>query len=193
MKRRIILASGSSARREVLAATGLPFEVRPSAYEEIMDPSAMPEELAVRLALGKARAVAAKNPDAIIIAADSFVVLDGRYLGKPCDEEEARAMLKEECGRTQDFVTGLAVIDAPTGREFTDCDLCRETLASLSDEEIAAYVATGEPLGKAGAYAIQGRGALFIERIEGSPAGIAGLPLHKLYPILRELGINPLA
>jgi septum formation protein len=187
---RIILASASPARRHLLETIGLAFTIEPSLLPEVMDEATTPEALAVRLALGKARDVASRNPDAIIIAADSFVILDGRYLGKPHSAEEARAMLRHESGKAQRFVTGLAVIDAATGQEFIEHELSEIRMSELSDEEIEEYIATGEPFGKAGAYGIQGQGAVFIAEVRGSYAGIIGLPVNKLYRILRQLGVD---
>ncbi len=190
MKRKIILASSSPARRKLLESLQLDFAVEPSAYEEVMDPALTPAELATQLALGKARDVAARLEDVVVIAADSFVVLDGEYLGKPGSAEKARQVLRRVSGRRQELVTGLAVIDTRSGIESTDHEISEIWLSELSDQEIADYIATGEPLVKAGGYSIQERGSVFVEKVSGSPTGIIGLPIHKLYRILRELDVD---
>lgn len=188
--KKIILASGSTARKKLLDNIKLDFEVQESDFEEIMDPNTPPEELAVELALGKARNVAAKNKNAIIIAADSFVVLDNEYLGKPHSPEEARTMLRKVSGRKQNFITGLAIIDTDTGAVFTDHELSEIWLRPISDEEIEDYIKTGEPFSKAGGYSIQEIGSVFIEKVSGNFTGIVGLPVSKVYTILRQIGVK---
>lgn len=188
--KKIILASGSTARKKLLDNIKLDFEVQESDFEEIMDPNTPPEELAVELALGKARNVAAKNKNAVIIAADSFVVLDNEYLGKPHSPEEARTMLRKVSGRKQNFITGLAIIDTDTGAVFTDHELSEIWLSPISDEEIEDYIKTGEPFSKAGGYSIQEIGSVFIEKVSGNFTGIVGLPVSKVYTILRQIGVK---
>lgn len=190
MNKRIILASGSEARKKLLDKIKLDFEIQPSDFEEIMNPDTPPEELAVELALGKARDVAAKNKNAIIIAADSFVILDGKYLGKPHSVGEARAMLRQISGKKQSFVTGMAIIDTDSGKTFTDFDISEIWVKELTDEEIEDYIKTGEPFSKAGGYAIQEIGSIFIEKVQGSYTSIVGLPINKVYKILKELGVK---
>jgi len=188
--KKIILASGSTARKKLLDNIKLDFEVQESDFEEIMDPNTPPEELAVELALGKARNVAAKNKNAVIIAADSFVVLGNEYLGKPHSPEEARTMLRKVSGRKQNFITGLAIIDTDSGAVFTDHELSEIWLSPISDEEIEDYIKTGEPFSKAGGYSIQEIGSVFIEKVSGNFTGIVGLPVSKAYAILRQIGIK---
>lgn len=190
MEKKIILASGSQARKSLLDKIKLNFEVQKSEYEEIMNPDIPPEELAVKLALGKAQDVAAKNNNAVIIAADSFVVLGNEYLGKPHSIEEARQMLRKVSGKKQSIVTGMAVIDTATGKTITDFDHSNIWFKEISDEEIERYIGTGEPLSKAGGYAIQEIGSIFIERIEGNYTGIIGIPINKLYGTLKKLGVK---
>lgn len=190
MTKRIILASGSEARKKLLEKIKLDFEIEPSNYEEIMTPGTPPEELAVELALGKARDVASKNTDAIIIAADSFVILDGEYLGKPHSAEEARVMLRKISGKKQSFVTGMAIIDTNSGKTFTDFEISEIWVKEISDDEIEDYIKTGEPFSKAGGYAIQEIGSIFIEKVNGSYTSIVGLPIDKVYKILKELGVK---
>lgn len=190
MTKRIILASGSEARKRLLEKIKLDFEIQPSDYEEIMTPDTPPEELAVELALGKARDVASKNTNAIIIAADSFVILDGEYLGKPHCVEEARAMLRKISGKKQSFVTGMAIIDTDSDKTFTDFEISEIWVKEISNEEIEDYIKTEEPFSKAGGYAIQEIGSIFIEKVQGSYTSIVGLPIDKVYKILKELGVK---
>jgi len=190
MEKRIILASGSEARRKLLENIKLDFEIQQSDFEEIMNPDIPPEQLAVELALGKARNVAAKNTNAVIIAADSFVVLDGEYLGKPHSVEEARAVLRKISGKKQNLVTGMAVIDTESGTTITDFDISEIWVKELTDEEIESYIKTGEPFSKAAGYAIQEIGSIFIEKIQGNHTGVVGLPVNKVYKILTQLGVK---
>ncbi|MFA6896968.1 MAG: nucleoside triphosphate pyrophosphatase [Patescibacteria group bacterium] len=190
MEKRIILASGSEARRKLLENIKLDFEIQQSDFEEIMNPDIPPEQLAVELALGKARDVAAKNTNAVIIAADSFVVLDGEYLGKPHSAEEARAVLRKISGKKQNLVTGMAVIDTESGATITDFEIGEIWVKELTDEEIEGYIKTGEPFGRAAGYAIQEIGSIFIEKIQGNYTGIIGLPVNKVYKILTQLGVK---
>ena len=184
---RLILASASPRRRELLASLGLTFEVVPSDADETLEPIALPEAVAA-LALRKARAVAATRRGGLIVAADTIVVIDGRALGKPADRAEARAMLQTLRGRTHEVMTGVVVLDAASGRHATETVISRVTMAAYSDAAIDAYVAGGEPLDKAGAYGIQGRAGRFISRIEGCYFNVVGLPLARLQQALNELG-----
>lgn len=190
MNKRIILASGSEARKKLLEKIKLDFEIQPSDFEEVMNPDTPPEELAVELALGKARDVASKNENAIIIAADSFVILDGKYLGKPHSVEEARIMLRQISGKKQSFVTGMAIIDTDSGNTFTDFEISEIWVKEISDAEIEDYIKTDEPFSKAGGYAIQEIGSIFIEKVQGSYTSIVGLPVDKVYKVLKELGVK---
>ncbi len=139
------------------------------------------------LALLKARAVAASVEDGIIIGADTQILMDGETLGKPVDEADASRVLSKFSGRSHEVITGVALIDACTGREETWVETTLVTFRELSAEEISEYVVTGEPMGKAGAYGIQGRAAAFVERIEGCYFNVVGLPLAKLSQKLRKL------
>ena len=140
------------------------------------------------VALDKARAVAAEwtGGAAVVLGADTEVVLDGRYLGKPRDVADAARMLRALSGRTHDVVTGLALVEAPSGREETLAVTTRVTMIDASDEEIAAYVATGEPLDKAGAYAVQGRGARLVARVDGCFTNVVGLPVETVRRLLER-------
>lgn len=179
----LVLASASPRRRDLLARLGLTFTVSPSDADETWPEGLETGPAAQAIALRKARAVPA--PDALVLAADTVVVLDGEILGKPGDSGEAAATLGRLSGCTHEVVTGLAL--AAQGRETTAHETTRVTFARLTDAEIAAYVATGSPLDKAGSYGIQDDlGALLVERIEGDYFNVVGLPLRRLYDTLRH-------
>ncbi|WP_397547844.1 Maf family protein [Rhodothermus marinus] len=183
----LILASRSPRRRKLLAQLGLDFEVHPSDLDENATNHRLPEQLVEQLALEKARTVAARFPEALTLGADTIVVLDGDVLNKPADEAEARAMLRRLSGRTHTVYTGVALVHPASQREIVDYEATEVTFAPLTDAEIDAYVATGSPLDKAGAYGIQDDyGAVFIRRIEGDYYNVVGLPLHRLYRMLRN-------
>ena len=143
------------------------------------------------VALDKARAVAREwtGGRAVVLGADTEVVLDGRYLGKPRNAADATRMLRELSGRTHDVVTGLALVDAPSGREETLAVTTRVTMIDAGAEEIAAYVATGEPLDKAGAYAVQGLGARLVARVDGCFTNVVGLPVETTRRLLKRWGL----
>jgi nucleoside triphosphate pyrophosphatase len=192
----IVLASASPRRAELLASAGLPFVVVPSTVVEERLPDEPPGAFVRRLAAAKARDVAAARPDGrspgatreFVLAADTDVVLDGDVLGKPRDENDARAMLARLSGRVHDVVTGYEVYDAAAGRADGAVVRTRVEFAALSRGEIDAYVATGEPMGKAGGYAIQGRAAGMVRRIEGSYTNVVGLPLREVLETLARMG-----
>jgi len=143
------------------------------------------------VALDKARKVAREwtAGSAVILGADTEVVLDGRYLGKPLDEADATRMLRELSGRTHEVVTGIALVEAPSGREETASVTTRVTMAAASEEEIAAYVATGEPLDKAGAYAVQGEGRRLVIQVDGCLTNVIGLPVDTTRRLLERWGV----
>jgi septum formation protein len=194
VNRQLVLASASPRRKELLALLGLDFEVVPSAYEEVLpevhpDPAA----LAVHLAGEKARDVARGRPDAAVIGADTVVALEGRIYGKPEDRADAARMVRELSGRTHQVITGVAVASGPGEASLRSFAVTTDvTFRALEDAEIAAYVATDEPLDKAGGYAIQGYGALLISGIRGDYPNVVGLPLAPLALCLRELGFHVL-
>lgn len=195
---RLILASASPRRRELLPRLGLPFEVRPSGVPEILQPGVAPAALAVALARSKAQEVTARvaaesGPPAVVLAADTLVVLDGRPLGKPASREEARAMLRALRGRAHDVVTGLAAVDSRGAREVTAAVTSRVVMRAYDDADIEAYVGTGEPDDKAGAYAVQGHGGRLVDRVEGCYTNVVGLPLATTARLLRALGLAPAA
>jgi len=190
MTRPVVLASASPRRRELLENIGLKFSVDAAEIAEVLTAGLKPVELAKALSLQKARAAASRHPDSIIIAADTFGVLDGVILGKPADAGHAREMLEELSGRCHGVITGFTVIDSATARVVSRAVETKVYFRKLSRAEIARYVETGEPLDKAGAYAIQGLGALLVDRIEGDYYNVIGLPLCALAGVLKGFGIT---
>lgn len=189
---RAVLASASPRRQTLLLQIGVTPEIRPADVDETIPPGTDPAAAVSALALAKARAVLesgqAEGAD-LVIAADTVVVLDGDILGKPADAEGAKAMLKRLAGRTHSVYTGFTVLD-PARPEGAHVESVRSKvhLAALTPAAIAAYVETGEPLDKAGSYAIQGLGSAFVERVEGCYTNIVGLPLPALVAACRGLG-----
>src|ERR1700686_4387988 len=188
----LILASSSPRRAEILSNGEIAFEIRPTQIDETSLPGETPLAMIARLAEAKARSAAAQvDPGArecIIVGADTTVVLDGEILGKPRDSAHAREMLAKLSGRTHHVLTGLFLLRLPGNAARVAVENSAVTFAPLAEKEIDAYVATGEPLGKAGAYAIQGLAGRYISRIEGCYFNVVGLPLARLYALLRELG-----
>ena len=186
---KLILASASARRAEILRDAGLPFIVLSSAVDETPFPGESPNEHVERLALAKAELVAARAVGpAIIIGADTVISLDGLILGKPRSTDDARQMLEKLSGRTHSVLTGVALIRLPDAERRTFVESTLVHFAGLSSEEIIRYLATGEPYDKAGSYAIQGHAGRFIPRIEGCYFNIVGLPLSRFYHSLVELG-----
>lgn len=185
---RIILASQSPRRRELLTLVGIPHEVRPANLDESLLPGEEAIAHAERLARAKAEAVAATESGATVIGSDTIVVLDGDILGKPDDEAEARATLRRLSGRTHTVHTAVAVTRA--GRTVSGVESVEVTFRPLTDEQIAAYVATGEPMDKAGAYGIQGYGAVIVERVHGDYFAVMGLALGRLVALLEDVGVH---
>ena len=179
-----ILASASPRRRELLQQIDASFEVKVSSVEEVTGGNLAPAEIVVENAVRKAKAVAEAFPGYAVLGADTIVFLDGRVYGKPKDGEEAKAMLRALAGREHEVATGIAWVHA--GEVFTDVETTRVYFRKLSASEIDRYVATGEPMDKAGAYGIQGKGAILVSRIEGSYDNVVGLPLARLYEMMRE-------
>lgn len=187
---RLVLASASPARADLLRQIGFRFDVVPSRISEDTASDADPSKTVETLALAKAQHVACMERDAVIIAADTVIVLDGTVLGKPLDAEDARTMLRRMSGRWHQVVSGLAVVDAPSGRLAACHEATCVRMAELSPEFVDGYVSTGEPLGKAGAYAIQGRGALLVDRIVGCYFNVMGLPVARLRELLSRVGVD---
>ena len=185
---RVILASQSPRRRELLTLVGIAHEVRPADIDETYLTGEKPAPHAERLARGKCAVIAEREPDALVIGSDTIVVVDGDVLGKPADEGDAAHMLRRLSGRTHIVVTAVAV--AWRGETRSAVEEVTVTFHSLSDDDIAAYIATREPMDKAGAYGIQGFGATIVERVDGDYFAVMGLPLQLLVRVLRELGIR---
>lgn len=187
----LILASGSPRRVELLSSFDLPFAVRTSGVPEDVDDESDVGAMTIHLAERKASAVAAGLDSGLVIGADTTVALDQLVLNKPLDEADAVRMLRLLRGRAHHVWTGIAVIDAASGRRETGAVRSVVRMRAYSDDEIGAYVATGEPLDKAGAYAIQGGAGVFVERIDGCYANVVGLPLCKLAALLSRFGVQP--
>ncbi|MBD1399761.1 Maf family protein [Pelovirga terrestris] len=187
----LVLASASPRRKELLAQIGLEFSVRPSSVAETIKPAETPGDLVIRLSLDKARDIAGRSDISArwVIGSDTVVVCDGQILGKPADHQEAAAMLRQLSGISHQVVSGYAVIDRRQQIERTEAVSTKVHFRQLTEAEIARYVATGEPIDKAGAYAIQGIAACFVSGIEGSYTNVVGLPLCRLTLALKELGV----
>ncbi len=186
---KLILASSSIRRAEILHAAGFSFSILSSAIDETPYPGESAHDLVQRLAVAKAELVAARAAGpAIVIGADTEVTLEGHIFGKPRSTDDARHMLEKLSGRTHAVVTGVALIRLPDAERRTFVESTLVHFAQLSSEEITRYLATGEPHDKAGAYAIQGRAGRFIPRIEGDYFNVVGLPLARVTQALAELG-----
>jgi septum formation protein len=195
---RLILASASPRRRELLARLGLPFEVRPSGIEEPLAAGISASTLATTLARAKAADIAdrlsAAGEAALVLGADTLVVLDGQALGKPTSRSDAPAMLRALRGRSHEVVTAVVLRHAdPAGRELAEAVVSRVLMRDYTDDEIAAYIATGEPDDKAGAYAVQGRGRRLVDRVDGCYTNVVGLPLRTTARLLQAFGLSPAA
>lgn len=184
----IILASGSPRRRELISGLGWDFRVVSPRVTETKKDGELPADLVKRLALEKAAEVASRFPRRWVIGADTVVVLGERVLGKPKDEADARAMLRLLSGATHSVFTGVALI-SPRGEKTAEAEETKVTFRPLGDSEIASYVACGESMDKAGAYAIQGRGTLLAERVEGCYFNVVGLPLFLLSSMFASMGV----
>ncbi|MBN1676605.1 MAG: septum formation protein Maf [Kiritimatiellae bacterium] len=183
--RPLILASGSPRRRVLLQQLGLAFTVDPPQLEEEVPPGAAPEEACIELARRKAKAVSARHARAVIVSADTVVVLDGRILGKPRAAHEAADMLRSLGGRTHTVLTGLALLFMPEGRLLVELERTAVAFAPLSREEIDAYVGAAQPFDKAGGYGIQDTAAVFVTRVEGCFYNVVGFPLACFYRLCR--------
>jgi len=185
---RIILASQSPRRRELLSLIGIPHDVLPADLDETILPGEVPAAHAERLARSKAEAIAAREGGAVVIGADTIVVLDGDILGKPNDELEAAATLRRLAGRTHTVHTAVAV--ARNGHTVSGVESVEVTFRPLTDVQIETYIATGEPMDKAGAYGIQGYGAVIVERVHGDYFAVMGLALGRLVGLLEQVGVR---
>jgi septum formation protein len=193
----IVLASASPRRQELLRNAGIPFTVQPADIDESLLAGESPRDCAERLARGKALAVFESRPREYVLGADTIVVVDDTILGKPGDSDDAARMLRMLSGRRHEVITGVCVVGAVAsdqwsvasdGNALTASESTLVTFCELSDKEIRDYVATGEPMDKAGAYAIQGIPSRWIPRIEGDYSNVVGLPVALVYRMLRERG-----
>ena len=182
----VVLASQSPRRRQLLSLIGIDHDVRPANIDESYFAGEQPRAHALRLARGKAEAIA--SPGAVTIGSDTIVVVDGEVLGKPADSAEATIMLRRLSGRAHTVITAVAV--HWRDELVADAEEVTVTFRPLSDAEIAAYIATGEPMDKAGAYGIQGYGATIVERVDGDYFAVMGLPLNRLARLLESLGLE---
>lgn len=191
----IVLASESPRRRALLESLGLDFVCEPSNVDETRFPDEDPDHYVERLARAKATSISGR--DRLVIGADTTVVLHGAVMGKPAHPSEARMMLRRLAGEAHTVHTGVAVsgFDAASDAQVVLAAVDRTLVrfVDMTDLEIGDYVGTGEPLDKAGAYGLQGKGAAFVERIEGSPSSVIGLPLHVLARLLRRFGVDVLS
>ena len=185
---RVILASQSPRRRELLSLVGIAHDVQPADIDESYLTGERPRDHAERLARGKAEAIAARDPEAVVVGSDTIVVVDGDVLGKPADENEAVRMLARLAGRSHTVITAVAV--AWRGETRSAVEEVGVTFHPLSRAEIDAYIATREPMDKAGAYGIQGYGATIVARVDGDYFAVMGLPLQRLIRVLDALGIR---
>ena len=188
--KKIILASSSPRRKNLLLQIGLKFEVDPSSYEEDMSLKMEAKELAEFLSLGKAKDVAQRHKDSIIIAADTFIVFEKELLGKPKTKEKAKAMLQKLSGKAHSVITGFTIIDTKTRKQISKSVETKVYFKRIPEQEIDTYVASGEPLEFAGAYAIQHFGGLFVEKIEGDYFNIVGLPILPLVTELKNFSVD---
>jgi septum formation protein len=182
----LVLASSSPRRAEILRAVGWTFETSPADVDESLRAGERADDYVRRLAREKAEAVAASRLFGLVLGADTTVVVEGDILGKPRDEEDARRMLRRLSGRWHEVLTGVALVRAETGRAVVGLERTRVRFAETTEEEIEWHVRTGELLDKAGAYAIQGRAALFIEAIEGDYWNVVGLPVRLVYELSKS-------
>lgn len=191
---RLILASASPRRVDLLRAAGIDVDVRPADVDESVHPDESPESYVCRVALAKARMVCEpmRGDECLVLGADTTVVVGGEILGKPDDEDDARRMLRQLSGRTHLVITGVALVQcAGTAEQAADVRVESTTVefAALSSREIDWYARSGEPMGKAGAYAIQGLASRFVTRIQGSYSNVVGLPVALVYEMCTKAGL----
>lgn len=187
---RIILASNSPRRRELLDNAGIAYAADPADVDESRLPDEPPERYAVRLALDKALATASRHGAGLVVGADTIVVVDGQILGKPSSEADAARMLRMLSGRVHEVITGVAVVDAAGGGRITASETTRVKMRKLAPCVIDSYVRSGEPMDKAGGYGIQGRASLFVESVRGCYFNVVGLPMARLGIMLEEMGVH---
>ncbi|MCE5312360.1 MAG: Maf family protein [Nitrospiraceae bacterium] len=188
--RKIVLASSSPRRREILKNTGIKFTIDHAECDESLHSFKDPHKLARELSERKALAVAHRHGDALVIAADTFIVFKDKLMGKPHTDKEALRMLAQLNGKTHSVITGFTIIDTKNNKKVSKSVETRVFFNKMSADDLKAYVKTGEPLDKAGAYAIQGRGAFLVKKIEGDYLNVVGLPLAELLNTLKKFGID---
>jgi len=194
----LVLASASPRRQELLRNAGIPFEVQPAHIPEDPQPGEGAKDCAERLACEKASAIAKKRPNDAVLGADTVVVVDDQILGKPLDRADAARMLRLLSGRTHQVITGVCLVrpvpstrnSAASERVIVSSESTLVTVSELTDQEIAEYVASGEPMDKAGAYAIQGIASRWIPRIEGDYCNVVGLPVARVCRMLGDFGVR---
>ena len=185
----LILASTSPRRRELLALLGIAFEIIPPVAEEIPSPGLLPREQAKQFALDKARSIARRHPDDLVLGSDTVIEIDGTLAGKPQDLDDAESMLRQLRGRSHQVHTGIALLRQAAHVTVVRVETALVRMTPFTDQELKRYLETGESLGKAGAYSIQGEGARFIETIEGDYPTIVGLPLRQTADLLEQQGV----
>lgn len=190
MSQELILASSSPRRRALLASLGLQFHVIPAELQEIPSPHEAAKDFVVRVAENKALLVGTRYPRAWVIGADTIVVVEGEILGKPRDREDAKRMLQRLADREHVVLTGYVLLNMAEGKKLRGVEETRVRINALEEREIEWYINTGEPFDKAGAYAIQGKGAFMVEWIEGSYTNVVGLPLCQLIRLFKDAGIG---
>ena len=190
MKQQIILASSSPRRKELLKQIGLDFKIVPSKYEEDMTMKMSHTKLAKVLAYGKAKDVADRVKEGVVIGTDTFLVFGDKRIGKPKDAKDAKRILNSLSNKYIKIYSGIAIIDVKNKREIVDVEITKIKFKKLSKKEIDGYIKTKEPLDKAGAFGVQGIGAVFIEKIDGCYSNVVGLPLFNLYKNLGKLNID---
>ncbi|MEH7399726.1 Maf family protein [Gottfriedia acidiceleris] len=183
--KKLILASASPRRKELLSMLNIPFIIETSDVEEVMEQNLQSSEIVMKLAEEKAIDVSNKFPNAVVIGADTIVTYNDKKLGKPTSKEDAFAMLKMLSGKTHEVFTGVSIINEGKSSSFYQCT--KITFSELSDQEIMDYINTNEPMDKAGSYGIQGFGGTFVEKIDGDYYSVVGLPINKVKKKLREL------
>ena len=187
MSRRLVLASASPRRRDLLSQSGRTFDVIPPEVDETVPSGTSPERTARLVAQRKARAVARGCPDAVVIGADTVVAVGTDVIGKPADRDDAIGILSRLSGSRHAVITGLCLIDTSSGREVTDSVTTWVTMRPMTREEVEAYVDSGEAYGKAGAYAIQETGDRYVDKVEGSFSNVVGLPMERVGELLQDM------
>jgi septum formation protein len=186
LREKLVLASSSPRRREILEAAGWPYEAIVAGIDETIEPNEAPAVYVQRLALSKAQAVAERLQSGLVLGADTTVVIDGQILGQPTNDQDARGMLQLLHGKWHEVLTGVAAVRVG-GKSVVEYESTRVRFAEMSDEEINWYIATGEARGKAGAYGIQGPAGLFIEEIQGDYFNVVGLPIRLVYELTAKV------